>query len=698
MSDEKNGLPDDPYHLIVERVPLGLVMTDAEGTITYVNPRACETSGYSPEELIGHNARIFSAGATPQATYRQMWATISAGRIWHGHVLNRCKNGSTVTEYMQVSPLRDDAGRITHYLAVKEEKLVRPESRFARRTATLDPLTGLPSRSELLQQLEEMVGRVYESGAGFALLYLHLDQFRNLYQTSGPIAADKVMLEVVARLSTAVRADDLIARCASDEFAVVLNDSSDEAICRQATHRLLQALAAPITVDGHMTEMTCTTGVARFPLDGETADELLRAALLALSAATRDGGSGLRFFTPELATQDNSELDITSLLRYAVERGELRLHYQPQLSLRSGQVVGVEALVRWQHPVKGLIPPGLFIPIAEDTGLIIGIGEWVMREACRQVKEWQSLGLSSVHVAVNLSARHFHSSTLPDTVASVLADTGLEAKYLELELTESAIMQDTAKAVRVVDRLKNLGVHISLDDFGTGYSSLAYLSRFQIDRLKIDQSFVRDITTNPVNASIATATIAMAHKLGKIVVAEGVETQAQMEFLRRGDCDEMQGYYFSRPVPAEELGQILRSGKHLDLSAEASATQTDTILLVDDEPNILNALRRLLRREGYRILTASGGAEGLELLALHAVQVIVSDQRMPGMSGVEFLSKVKELYPQTVRMSLSGYSEISTVTDAINKGAIWKYITKPWDDEALVKEIRDAFRLARPAT
>jgi EAL domain-containing protein (putative c-di-GMP-specific phosphodiesterase class I)/CheY-like chemotaxis protein len=382
-------------------------------------------------------------------------------------------------------------------------------------------------------------------------------------------------------------------------------------------------------------------------------------------------------------------------LRHAVGRGELRLHFQPQLSLASGQIVGVEALVRWQHPVQGLLPPGAFISVAEETGLIIPISEWVLREACRRAKEWQDANTPGIRIAVNLSARHFRYNNLPETVASILAETGLEARLLELELTESALMQDPAKAVRIVDRLKNLGVHISLDDFGTGYSSLAYLSRFAVDRLKIDQSFVRDITTNPINASIATATIAMAHKLGKIVVAEGVETEAQMQFLRRHECDEMQGYLFSRPVPAEDLQEILREGRHLSFVTDATTDTADTLLLVDDEPNVLNALRRLLRREGYRILTAGSGSEALELLALQPVQVIVSDQRMPGMSGVEFLSKVKELYPETVRMSLSGYSEISTVTDAINKGAIWKYITKPWDDELLAQEIRTAFRMAR---
>jgi EAL domain-containing protein (putative c-di-GMP-specific phosphodiesterase class I)/CheY-like chemotaxis protein len=372
------------------------------------------------------------------------------------------------------------------------------------------------------------------------------------------------------------------------------------------------------------------------------------------------------------------------------------LHYQPQLSLVSGEIVGVEALVRWQHPERGLVPPNAFIPVAEETGLIIAIGEWVLGEACRQTKVWREAGLPAIRVAVNLSARHFHLGSLPEAVAEVLRSTGMEPRFLELELTESAMMQDASKAVRIVDRLKALGIRISLDDFGTGYSSLAYLSRFAIDRLKVDQSFIRDITSNPVNASITTATIAMAHKLGKIVVAEGVETEAQMRFLRRHDCDEMQGFFFSKALPADQLTEILRSGRHLSFDLAASEQVQTTLLLVDDEQNILNALRRLFRRESYHVLTAGSGAEALELLALNAVQVIITDQRMPEMSGVEFLSKVKDLYPQTVRMVLSGYSDLSAVTDAINKGAIWKYISKPWDDESLMQDVRAAFRQSQP--
>jgi diguanylate cyclase (GGDEF)-like protein/PAS domain S-box-containing protein len=690
-------LPDGIHRQIVEQGGFGFLVTDLKGNIVYANPRLCESSGYPLEELLGKNPRVFQSGRTAPAVYKDLWTTILAGRTWHGELVNRRKNGDLIRERIGITSMSDADGTTTHFLAVTEEQWEHaPNNLVPGRQMAKDGLTGLPTREALLDNLSEILSNSHASGSGFSLLYLDLDRFHSFNQTIGPISADQLLLEIVSRISGAIRSGDLVARAGADEFVMVLNGTLDKNVCAETAKRILQRIAQPITVDDHALEVTGSIGIARYPLDAGSAGDLLRAAFLAQTGARQEGGDRYLFFAPEMESVANTQRDISSQLRHAVDRGELLLHFQPQLSLASGQIVGVEALVRWQHAVQGLVPPGAFIPVAEETGLIIAISEWILREACRHAKEWQDGRQPGIRIAVNLSARHFRYNNLPETVASVLAETGLEARLLELELTESAIMQDPGKAVRIVDRLKNLGVRISLDDFGTGYSSLAYLSRFAIDRLKIDQSFIRDITTNPVNASIATATIAMAHKLGKIVVAEGVETEAQMQFLRRHDCDEMQGYLFSRPVPIDDLRTLLREGRHLALAPDSSEEPAaNTLLLVDDEPNVLNALRRLLRREGYRILTAASGAEGLELLALERVQVIVSDQRMPGMSGVEFLSKVKELYPETVRLSLSGYSEISTVTDAINKGAISKYITKPWDDESLLQEIRNAFRQAR---
>lgn len=689
-------MPDGFYRRIVDNDGFGILVTDLAGNIVYANPHLCASTGYALEELIGQNRRIFQSPQTSAATFREMWDTVLAGRTWHGELFNRHKNGELIFARITITTLTEANGEASHYLAVIEE-LEAPLA-FTKvagsHPASPDNLTGLPNRSSLIANLDELLSTSHASGTGFALLCLDLDRFHAINQKLGSIAADQLLLEIAGRISAAVRGNDMVARIGADEFVMVLNGMLDKNACDDMAARVLEQITQPVTIDGHTVEVTGSIGIARYPLDAGNADDLLGAASLAQGAAHSEGGNRYHFFDPELEAKVNAHQDVSNHLRHAIERGELRLHFQPQLSLASGQVVGVEALVRWQHATKGLIPPNAFIPIAEETGLIIAVGEWVLREACHRAKEWQDAGLPRIRMAINLSARHFHFSNLPETVAGILAETSFEAKFLELELTESSLMRDPGKAIRIFDQLKSMGVHISLDDFGTGYSSLAYLSRFAIDRLKIDQSFVRDITTNPVNASIATATIAMAHKLGKVVVAEGVETEAQMNFLRRHDCDEMQGYLFSRPVPADELQQMLKDGRHLDFGEEPVSEPQNTLLLVDDEQYILHSLKRLLRREGYRILTAGGGVEALELLALEPVQVIVSDQRMPGMSGAEFLSKAKELYPETVRISLSGYSDISTVTDAINKGAIWKYITKPWDDEALVQEIRTAFRQA----
>ncbi len=379
-------------------------------------------------------------------------------------------------------------------------------------------------------------------------------------------------------------------------------------------------------------------------------------------------------------------------LRAGFERGQMVLHYQPQLSLSSGTVVGVEALIRWQHPHRGLILPGEFIPLVEDSQQIVDLGNWTLREVCRQMRAWADAGLPPLKVAVNLAARHFVVAELAATIAALLAEYRVPPQWLEIEITEGAMMLDVNAAIRCTEQLKAIGVRLSLDDFGTGYSSLAYLSRFPIDVVKIDQSFVRDITYNPANAAIAQAMIAMAHKLGKVVLAEGVETAEQMHYLRRNECDEMQGYYFAKPLPAEAIDGLLRNERSLDFSASEGSPERGCVLFVDDEAAILAALRRILRREGYRVLTAQSAAEGYALLARNVVHVVVSDQHMPGVKGTEFLASVKTLYPDAVRMVLSGKSDFAAATDSINQGAVYRFLNKPYDEEALKREIAGALR------
>jgi EAL domain-containing protein (putative c-di-GMP-specific phosphodiesterase class I)/CheY-like chemotaxis protein len=385
-------------------------------------------------------------------------------------------------------------------------------------------------------------------------------------------------------------------------------------------------------------------------------------------------------------------------LQKAIEKQDFALYYQPQVDTLTGRVTGFEALLRWQHASKGFISPSLFVPIAEDTGQIIPLSEWVLDTACRQLKELCDQGMTGPVVAVNISPTHFQRSNFVAGISAVLSKYALDAGLLELEITESVLLHNADRAIETLHQLKQLGVKIAIDDFGTGFSSLNYLKRLPIDKVKIDRSFIKEIISDRHDAAITQGIISMAHHLGLKVIAEGVEGEPQVAFLKKSNCDELQGYYFAKPMPFEALQAFLRE-RMLTRAPEqplgSSQEQLQTLLLLDDEENILRALARLLRRDGYKILMATRAQDAFELLAKHDVQVIISDQRMPEMSCTEFLSRVKDLYPHTIRIVLSGYTDLKSVTDAINQGAIYKFLTKPWDDEQLRQNISQAFREAR---
>ncbi|MEO5561194.1 MAG: EAL domain-containing protein, partial [Dokdonella sp.] len=357
----------------------------------------------------------------------------------------------------------------------------------------------------------------------------------------------------------------------------------------------------------------------------------------------------------------------------------------------SGEIVGAESLIRWQHPDKGLLPPTAFIELAEETGLILPIGAWVIDTVCAQQAMWIASGCRVVPIAVNVSSIQLGGTHFLNTVRAALSKHGISSKLVDIELTESALMNDAAEATGVLQGLRKLGCGLALDDFGTGYSSPAYLKRFAFDSVKIDRSFITDITRNAGDAAIATAIIAMAHSLHLKVVAEGVETLGQFNYLRAHGCDQFQGFFFSPPVAEHVFASDLRSSRRMQLPVPAPDDQR-TLLLVDDEPHISAALSRMLRRDGYRILVASGGLEALEMLAINPIQVIISDQRMPQMSGTEFLETVRQMYPDTIRMILSGYTDLQVVTESVNRGAVSKFLTKPWDDDQLRQHVRDAFQ------
>ncbi len=401
---------------------------------------------------------------------------------------------------------------------------------------------------------------------------------------------------------------------------------------------------------------------------------------------------GHQIFSSERPLPLQERAPLEHALRSAIDNNQLQVHYQPQVDLQTGRISGVEALARWKHPELGMVPPARFIAVAEEAGLIGEIGEWVMRRACQDMRLWLDHGLTDLRVALNVSPKRFRDPMLADKIADTLDSMQIDPKSLCVEITEAALMQDTAAGEAKLERLQALGIGLVLDDFGTGFSSLSYLRRFPFNKVKIDYSFVRDIVANGDAAAISKAIISMAHSLGIRVVAEGVESDAQCHFLSQNMCDEIQGHLFSEAVTATEIETMLCEQWRLPEHFLRLQKPSRTLLLVDDEVNIVAAVKRLLRRGNYTILTANSGQEGLEVLAKHEVDVIVSDQRMPGMTGVEFLRIAKGLYPDTVRIVLSGYTELQSVTDAVNEGAIYKFLTKPWDDEQLHEHVEEAFR------
>ncbi|MBZ0105479.1 MAG: EAL domain-containing protein [Sulfuricella denitrificans] len=677
---------------VFENTTEGVMITDANGRIVAVNRAFSDITGYSSEEVIGLTGASLKSGRQDEQFYASMWSAIRENGHWQGEIWNRRKNGDIYPEWLNISEVRDDRGKITHYVGVFSDISAMKESQSRLdHLAHHDPLTGLPNRLLLNARMEHALAHANRGNTQLAVLFLDLDRFKNINDTLGHPIGDLLLQEVAHRLNGCVREEDTVSRLGGDEFTILMEDLEDSRFASKVAQKILDSLADKFVLQGHEVFVTCSIGISIFPADGSDITSLLKNADSALYRAKEQGRNNYQFYTEELTIRAMERLSMENNLRHALQRNELVVHYQPQVDLYNGQIIGMEALVRWQHPGIGLISPNAFIPLAEETGLIVPIGEWVLRTACAQLKAWMDAGLPKIRVGVNLSSRQFNQNDLDEVVAAALRDTGLPPDCLELELTERMIMQDAESTIAILHKLRAQGVQFSIDDFGTGYSSLSYLKRFPIDRIKIDQSFVREITSNSEDAAVSQAIISLSHSLNLKTVAEGVETAEQQEFLRSLQCDEIQGYHFSRPVPEQEMGRLLKEGVKLE-SRHEFIQEERILLLVDDEEGILNAISRVLHSEGYRILRATRPREALDLLATHPVGVIISDQRMPEMNGIELLRKVRKLHPDTVRIMLTAHADQQVIAAAINEGAVYKFIFKPWSQEELRANVREAFR------
>jgi diguanylate cyclase (GGDEF)-like protein/PAS domain S-box-containing protein len=529
--------------------------------IEYVNPAFMRITGYDPAEVIGHDCRVLQRDDRDQEGVALIRQALAANREVSAVVRNYRKDGALFWNQLFIAPVPNAEGVITHHIGVINDvtDLIRYQEQLEYQ-ANYDSLTRLPNRNLLRDRLEHALVVARRQHQGVAVVFLDLDGFKNVNDTLGHSVGDRLLRVVSERLARCSRTSDTVARHGGDEFVIVMTDTVDEQSLIAWMERVRSSIAEPVWLDGTELYVGCSMGASLFPQDGDDAETLMKKADLAMYRAKDMGRNTFQFYQPEMNASAGARLNLERRLRRALRDDEFLLHYQPQVDIGSGQIVGIEALVRWSDPEDGLVLPSSFIPVAEECGLIGPLSEWVLREACRQNKAWQDEGLPPARVSVNLSARVFQQRDIAKLVMQVLAETGLEPRYLELELTESTIMRNAEEAVSMLNELHALGIGLAIDDFGTGYSSLSYLKRFPVDRLKIDRSFVSDIGVSGDDETITSAIIALAHSLKLQVIAEGVETLAQLDFLKARACDEMQGFYFAKPLSTAAISELLQGG------------------------------------------------------------------------------------------------------------------------------------------
>ena len=547
--------------MVFESTGEGVIIVDRNGRIVAINQAFSDSSEYGRDELTGRHVRVLRSRRHRRAFYRQIFETLSDTGRWQGELYTRKKSGESMLEWLTVNAVKDSQGRVTQYVAVfSDVAIVKRSLEQLDHLAHHDTLTGLPNRLLLQDRLEHAIHRAHRQGHHLAVLFLDLDRFKNINDTLGHAAGDQLLRIFASRLSKQVREGDTVARLGGDEFMVLLEDYRASDDPRVVAQKLLNSLHEPFDILGHKLFVTASIGISLYPDDGMTVDELVRNSDAAMYRAKQQGKNRYHFYTSDLTAIARESLRLESSLRLALDRDEFTLHYQPKWNTRTGAITGVEALLRWQHPERGLLGPGAFMNTLEDCGLIRQVGKWILRTACQQAQAWQEQGLPAIQMSINLSGQQIIEGKLLQTVKDTLARSRLEAPYLELELTEGFVMQQPDESIVLLNSLRELGISIAIDDFGTGYSSLSYLKQLPVQKLKIDRSFVRDIPADPDDMAITSAIVALGHRLQMSIVAEGVETEEQLAFLVNEGCEEAQGYLFSSPLPADELSALLQHG------------------------------------------------------------------------------------------------------------------------------------------
>lgn len=535
-----------------------ILITDASNRIVATNEAFRKLTGYSDDDVAGQNPRMLSAGTTAPELYRQMWSSLNTQGFWQGEVWDRRKDGEVYPKWLSISVVRAQDHRVVNYIAIFTDITARKQAEEKiYQLAHHDGLTGLMNRVALSQGLRQSLQLKTLDQDHLAVMFIGLDRFKDINDAFGHNTGDKLLVQVAKRLTATVRDGDLAARLGGDEFVVVSPFVGSPESATRLARKIREALQQPYLIDGMTIHTASSIGLALYPQDGDSGETLMKKAGTAMYHAKTLARNDVQFYVPGMEEATRERIQLGNELRQALELGQFVMHYQPQIESHTGRSVGVEALVRWRHPQRGLVPPAQFIPVAEENGLILSLGEWVLDEACAQIRAWRDQGLVRITMAVNLSPQQLGHPSLPGLVARTLAKHGLPGESLELEITESMLMENIDANVQTLKALRQMGVKLAIDDFGTGYSSLSYLKRLPIDALKLDRSFVRDVETDSSDVAICMSTIALAHNLGLKVIAEGVETEGQRAFLTEHRCDVLQGYLFSKAVDPQQAFAFL---------------------------------------------------------------------------------------------------------------------------------------------
>ncbi len=547
--------------MVFESTGEGVIIIDKDGRIAAVNQAFSDSSNYKREELIGRHFWVLRSRRHRRAFYQQILDKLSELGQWQGEICTHNKAGEPVLDWLTVNAVRDSEGRSSQYVAVFSDLAIVKQSLLKLdHLAHHDSLTGLPNRLLLQDRLDHAIRRAQRQGHGVAVLFIDLDRFKNVNDTLGHAAGDQLLRIFATRLSSQIRGGDTVARLGGDEFMILLEDYQASADPRMVAQKLLNLLHEPLEIQGHWLFVSASIGISLYPEDGLTADELVRNSDAAMYGAKQRGKNSYHFYTSDLTEDARKSLSLESSLRLALERREFVLHYQPKWNTQTGAITGVEALLRWQHPERGLIGPADFLDALEDCGLILQVGKWVLQTACDQAQAWRTEGMPAIQMSVNLSGQQITRGDLLKVITDTLAESGLDARNLELEVTEGFIMQHPDETIGLLNSLREKGVSIAIDDFGTGYSSLSYLKQLPIHKLKIDRSFVHDIPADPDDMAITSAIVALGHRLHMSIAAEGVETEEQLAFLISEGCEEAQGHLFSQPLSAQDIRPLLQGG------------------------------------------------------------------------------------------------------------------------------------------